>query len=51
MSFMSSKLDSYEIRRKRPAKGKSGKGVMHESAVKHVTGEALYVDDLSLIHI
>ena len=47
MSFMSSKLDSYEIRRKRPAKGKSGKDVMHESAVKHVTGEALYVDDMA----
>jgi xanthine dehydrogenase large subunit len=47
MSYMSSKFDSYEDRRKRPAKGKSGKGVMHESAQKHVTGEAIYVDDMA----
>lgn len=46
MSFMSSKLDAYEVRRKRPAKGKSGKSIAHESAVKHVTGEAIYVDDM-----
>lgn len=46
MSFMSSKLDKYEVRRKRPAKGKSGKQVAHESAVKHVTGEAIYIDDM-----
>lgn len=47
MTFMSSKLDKYEVRRKRPAKGKSGKSIAHESAVKHVTGEALYVDDMA----
>lgn len=47
MSFMSSKLDAYEIRRKRPAKGKIGKDQKHESADKHVTGDAIYIDDMS----
>ena len=47
MSFMSSKFESYEIRRKRPAKGKSGKNSIHESANKHVTGDAIYVDDMA----
>jgi xanthine dehydrogenase large subunit len=47
MSYMSSKFDSYEDRRKRPAKGKSGKSMMHESAEKHVTGDAIYVDDMA----
>jgi xanthine dehydrogenase large subunit len=46
MSFMSSKFDAYEDRRKRPAKGKSGKSIMHESAEKHVTGDAIYIDDM-----
>ena len=47
MSFMSSKFESYEVRRKRPAKGKSGKNSIHESASKHVTGDAIYVDDMA----
>ena len=47
MSFMSSKFESYDVRRKRPAKGKSGKSIMHESAEKHVTGGAIYVDDMA----
>ncbi|EAT12215.1 xanthine dehydrogenase molybdopterin binding subunit [Bermanella marisrubri] len=46
MSFISSRLEPYEQRRKRPAKGKSGKSLAHESAEKHVTGEAVYVDDM-----
>lgn len=46
MSFMSSKLDAYEVRRKRPVKGKIGKDQKHESADKHVTGEAIYIDDM-----
>lgn len=46
MSFMSSKLDAYAVRRKRPAKGKIGKDQKHESADKHVTGEAIYIDDM-----
>ncbi len=46
MSFMSSKLDAYDVRRKRPAKGKIGKDQKHESADKHVTGDAIYIDDM-----
>lgn len=46
MSFMSSKLDAYEVRRKRPVKGKIGKDQKHESADKHVTGDAIYIDDM-----
>ncbi len=46
MSFMSSKFDAYEVRRERPAKGRSGKSVQHESAEKHVTGDAIYIDDM-----
>jgi xanthine dehydrogenase large subunit len=32
--------------RKRPAKAKSGHSCIHESAVKHVTGTAYYIDDI-----
>ena len=46
MSFMSSKFASYEERRQRPPKGRAGKSLKHESAEKHVTGEALYIDDM-----
>lgn len=46
MSFMSSKLEPYSARRKRPAKGKIGKAQKHESADKHVTGDAIYIDDM-----
>jgi xanthine dehydrogenase large subunit len=46
MSFISSKLDAYDVRRKRPAKGKIGKDQKHESADKHVTGDAIYIDDM-----
>lgn len=46
MSFMSSKFESYETRRTRPAKGQAGKSALHESAYKHVTGEAVYIDDM-----
>ncbi len=32
--------------RSRPAKGQVGTGAEHESGLKHVTGKALYVDDI-----
>ena len=46
MSFMSSRLTPYEERRQRPPKGRSGKDLAHESAQKHVTGDAIYIDDM-----
>lgn len=48
-TYMSSKMDAYEVRRKRPVKGKSGKSVTHDSAVQHVTGEAIYIDDMPVL--
>ncbi len=47
MTFVSGKFDSYEDRRQRPPKGRSGKSVQHESATKHVEGTAIYVDDMA----
>ncbi|GAA3926117.1 xanthine dehydrogenase molybdopterin binding subunit [Litoribacillus peritrichatus] len=32
--------------RERPSKGKTGQSMKHESAEKHVTGKAVYVDDM-----
>jgi len=46
MSFVSSKFESYEDRRQRPPKGRSGKSAKHESGLKHVLGTAVYVDDM-----
>ncbi len=46
MSFTSSKVTPWEQRRQRPAKGKSGKELAHESAEKHVLGTAVYIDDM-----
>ncbi|ASP37358.1 xanthine dehydrogenase molybdopterin binding subunit [Bacterioplanes sanyensis] len=46
MSHQSSLLAPYAERRQRPAKGRSGKSLAHESAEKHVTGEAVYIDDM-----
>jgi len=49
---MSQKHDSVEALQKwaqvrqRPAKGKTGGSLKHESAIKHVTGDAIYVDDM-----
>ena len=49
---MSQKNDSVEAQQKwaqvrqRPAKGKTGGSLKHESAIKHVTGDAIYVDDM-----
>ena len=43
---MSSKLDAYDVRRKRPPKGQIGFSQKHESADKHVTGGAVYIDDM-----
>ncbi|OZG70259.1 xanthine dehydrogenase molybdopterin binding subunit [Hahella sp. CCB-MM4] len=39
-------VDTPELRRVRPVKGRVGQNSEHESAVKHVTGKAQYVDDL-----
>jgi xanthine dehydrogenase large subunit len=32
-------------KRVRPAKGKTGESMKHESAEKQVTGKAIYIDD------
>jgi xanthine dehydrogenase large subunit len=39
-------IDTPESIRTRPAKGKTGEKMKHESAEKHVTGRALYIDDI-----
>ncbi len=39
-------IDSQHAQRERPAKTKAGKRAAHDSAEKHVTGRAEYVDDL-----
>ncbi len=46
MSYQSSLLAPYSERRQRPAKGRSGQSLAHDSAHKHVSGEAVYVDDM-----
>jgi xanthine dehydrogenase large subunit len=46
MSYQSSLLTPYSERRQRPAKGRSGQSLAHDSAHKHVSGEAVYVDDM-----
>ncbi len=46
MSHVSSKVTPWEARRQRPAKGKSGSKLAHESAEKHVLGTATYIDDM-----
>lgn len=33
--------------RSRPPKGKTGQAIKHESAQKHVTGKAVYIDDMT----
>ena len=48
-TYMSSKMDTYDVRRKRPVKGKSGKSATHDSALQHVTGEAIYIDDMPVL--
>lgn len=39
-------IETSEQVRTRPAKGKTGQSMKHESAEKHVTGKAVYVDDM-----
>ncbi|WP_020408015.1 xanthine dehydrogenase molybdopterin binding subunit [Hahella ganghwensis] len=39
-------VDTPELRRNRQVKGKVGQQSEHESALKHVTGKAQYVDDI-----
>lgn len=46
MTFTSSRVTPWAERRQRPAKGKSGKELAHESAEKHVLGTAVYIDDM-----
>lgn len=46
MSHYSAFPKSDESYRKRPSKGGRGKSVTHDSADMHVTGTALYVDDI-----
>ncbi len=38
--------DAPDTRRQRPARGVSGQRIRHDSAEKHVTGEAIYTDDI-----
>lgn len=40
-------IDTPDSIRARPAKGKTGSSMKHESAEKHVTGKAVYVDDMA----
>lgn len=46
MTFTSSRVTPWAERRQRPAKGKSGRELAHESAEKHVLGTATYIDDM-----
>lgn len=46
MSRHSSLFDSYSIRRVRPPKHKIGTDAKHDSAISHVIGSAVYVDDM-----
>ena len=46
MTFTSSRVTPWAERRERPAKGKSGRELAHESAEKHVLGTATYIDDM-----
>ena len=39
-------IDTSATMRTRPAKGKTGQKMQHESAKKHVTGKAVYIDDM-----
>lgn len=41
-------IETSEQLRSRPAKGKTGQRMKHESAEKHVSGKAVYVDDMPL---
>ncbi|WP_227429776.1 xanthine dehydrogenase molybdopterin binding subunit [Psychrobacter sp. I-STPA6b] len=47
MSHETSLFDNYQIRRTRPPKQKIGGSAKHDSAISHVMGTAVYVDDIS----